>query len=169
MEEDDDARLETQLQSANGTWGQTSGSGRPLVHYQGLNGSSVGPHGRLQLLGGPLKPGLSEDPQSSNLGSGLVGLDPVFSSSFEAGSTSFGPTSLEDPRWVKAMEAFVVLSSVRLDDCRGTSQSLEGNRAHIGVAFPSVWFGPSLLRGPDVEISHFWVKDGLQKQIEEEL
>ena len=46
---------------------------------------------------------------------------------------------------------------------------MEGNRAHIGVALPSVWFGPSLLRGPDAEISHFWVKNGLKKQIEEEL
>ena len=46
---------------------------------------------------------------------------------------------------------------------------MKGNRAHIGVALPSVWFGPSLLRGPDAEISHFWVKNGLKKQIEEEL
>ena len=57
----------------------------------------------------------------------------------------------------------------RMDDCRGPSQSLEENKAHIGVALPSVWSGPSLLRGPDAEISLFWVKDGLQKQIEEEL
>ncbi|RVX23154.1 hypothetical protein CK203_000908 [Vitis vinifera] len=110
VEEDDDARLETQLQSANGTRGQTSGSGRPLVHYRGLDGSSVGPHGGLQLL------------------------DPVFSSSFEAGSTSFGPTSLEDPRWVKAMEAFVALSSVGW---------------MIAEAHPNLWKGtePSLSLG----------------------
>ena len=57
----------------------------------------------------------------------------------------------------------------RLDDCRGPPQSLEGNKAHIGVALPSVWSGLSLLRGPDTEISHFWVKDGVRKQIEEEL
>ena len=62
LEKDDEARLETQLQSANGTRGQTSGLGCPLVHYRGLDGSLVGPHGGLQLLGGPLKPGLSEDP-----------------------------------------------------------------------------------------------------------
>ena len=116
MEEDDDARLQTQLQSANGTWGQTSGSGCPLVLYWGLDWLLVGPHGGLQLLGGPLKPGLSEDPRSSNLGFGPVGLDPVFSSSIEARSTS-----LEDPRWVKAMEAFVAPGLARLDDCRGPS------------------------------------------------
>ena len=62
LEKDDEARLETQLQSVDGTQGQTSGLGCPLVHYRGLDGSSVGPHGGLQLLGGPLKPGLSEDP-----------------------------------------------------------------------------------------------------------
>ncbi|RVX03493.1 hypothetical protein CK203_027937 [Vitis vinifera] len=110
--------------------GETSGSGRHSVCFRGLDGSSVGPHGGVQLLGGPLKLGLSEDPRSSNLGSGPVGLDPVFSSSFEVGLTSSRPTSLEDPRWVKAMEAFVA---------------------------------------PDAEISHFWVKDGLLKQLEEEL
>ena len=75
----------------------------------------------MQLLGGPLKLGLSEDPRSSNLGSGPVGLDPVFSFSFEVGLTSSGPTSLEDPRWVKAMEAFVAPGLARLDDCRGPS------------------------------------------------
>ena len=123
----------------------------------------------MQLLGGPLKLGLSEDPRSSNLGSGPVGLDPVFSSSFEVGLTSSRPTSLEDPRWVKAMEAFVAPGPARLDHCRGPSQSLEGNKAHIGVALPLVWSDPSLLRGPDAEISHFWVKDGLLKQLEEEL
>ena len=116
LEEDDDARLETQFQSADGTRGQTSGSGCPLVLYWGLDWLLVGPHGGLQLLGGPLKPGLSEDPRSSNLGSGPVGLDLVFSSSIEARSTS-----LEDPRWVKAMEAFVAPGLARLDDCRGPS------------------------------------------------
>ncbi|RVX19221.1 hypothetical protein CK203_008528 [Vitis vinifera] len=48
------------------------------------------------------------------------------------------------------MEAFVAPGQARMDDCRGPSQSLEENKAHIGVALPSV-------------------KDGLRKQIEEEL
>ena len=169
LEEDDDTRLETQSQSANGTQGQTSGSGRPLVRYRGLDGSSVGPHGGFQLLGGPLKQGLSKNPRCSNLGSGPVGIDPILSSSFEVGSTSFGPTSLEGPKRVKALEAFVAFRPARLDVCRGPSHSLEGNRAHIGVALPEVWSGPSLLRGPNAKISHFWVKDGMRKQIEEEL
>ncbi|RVW17938.1 hypothetical protein CK203_108012 [Vitis vinifera] len=150
LEEDDDTRLETQSQSANGTQGQTSGSGRPLVRYRGLDGSSVGPHGGFQLLGGPLKQGLSKNPRCSNLGSGPVGIDPILSSSFEVGSTSFGPTSLEGPKRVKALEAFVAFRPARLDVCRGPSHSLEGNRAHIGVALPEV-------------------KDGMRKQIEEEL
>ena len=166
LEEVEDARIETHLQSADGTRGQTSGSGHHLGRSRGLIGSFMGAQGGLQFLGGPIKPGPSKAPRSSNLGSGPVGLDPVLSPSSKAGASSPGPSSLEGTRWVKALEAFGAPGPARLDDCRGPSQSLVGS---FGVALPLVWAGPSPLRGPDAEGSPFWVKDGRRKQIEEEL
>ena len=166
LEEVEDARIETHLQSADGTQGQTSGSGHHLGWSRGLIGSFVGAQGGLQFLGGPIKPGPSKAPRSSNLGSGPVGLDPVLSPSSKAGASSPGPSSLEGTKWVKALEAFGAPGPTRLDDCRGPSQSLVGS---FGVALPLVWAGPSPLRGPDAESSPFWVKDGRRKQIEEEL
>ncbi|KAJ9708503.1 hypothetical protein PVL29_000508 [Vitis rotundifolia] len=124
FKEDNDPRLEALMQSADGMRGQLSGLGRPLDRDRGLDGSSFGPQGGLQLLGGPLKPGLFEVPWSSNLGFGPVGLVPVPFLSFEVGLTSLGLTSLGDPRWVKAKEAFPVHGLARPDVCRGPPQSI---------------------------------------------
>ena len=107
MEENDDTRLEALLQSADGTRGQTSGSGRPVVFPQSLNGSSVGPQGETQLLGGPPKPGLAEVPWSSSPVSGPSGPDPVSSTSIETGLLLFGLSSRKDLGWAKAKESFV--------------------------------------------------------------
>ena len=43
LEDEGGLRLEDQMQSADGTQGQTSGSGRPLDCSQGLAGSPYGP------------------------------------------------------------------------------------------------------------------------------
>ena len=157
LEEVDDARIETHLQSADGTWGQTGGSGLHLAQSWGLIGSLVGAQEGLQLIGEPIKLGLSEALRSSDLGSGPVGLDPVLSPAPKAGSSSTGPSSLEGSRRVKALEAFGAPGPARMDNCRGPSQSLVGS---FGVALPLVWAGPSPLRGPDVKSFPLWVKDG---------
>ena len=166
LEEVDDSRIETHLQSGDGTRGQTGGSGLHLAQSWGLVGSSVGAQEGLQLIGEPIKLGLSEALRSSDLGSGPVGLDPVLSPAPKAGSSSTGPSSLEGSRRVKALEAFGAPGPARMDDCRGPSQSLVGS---FGVALPLVWAGPSPLRGPDAKSFPLWVKDGQRKQIEEEL
>ena len=166
LEEVDNARIETHLQSADGTRGQTGGSGLHLAQSWGLVGSLVGAQEGLQLIGEPIKLGLSEALRSSDLGSGPVGLDPVLSPAPKAGSSSTGPSSLEGSRRVKALEAFGAPGPARMDNCRGPSQSLVGS---FGVALPLVWAGPSPLRGPDAKSFPLWVKDGRRKQIEEEL
>ena len=165
LEKDDDTRLEALLQSADGTRGQTSGLGRPVVFPRSLDGLSVGPQGGMQLLGGPPKPGLAKVPWSSSPVSGPVGLDPVSSTSFETGPLLFGLSSRKDPGRAKAKESFVESGP----DCQGPIQPLAKVRAQFGEARPSVLSGLSLLRGLESDISSFWVKDGLRKQIEEKL
>ena len=165
LEKDDDTRLEALLQSADGTRGQTSGLGRPVVFPRSLDGSLVGPQGGTQLLGGLPKPGLAEVPWSSSPIFGPAGPDLVSSISFETGPLLFGLSSRKDPGRAKAKESFVESGL----DCRGLIQPLAKVRAQFGEARPSVLSGTSLLRGPNSDILSFWVKDGLQKQIEEEL
>ena len=136
-----------------------------MVFPRSLDGLSVGPQGGTQLLGGPLKPGLAEVPWSSSPVSGPVGPDPVSSTSFETGPLLFGLSSRKDPGRAKAKESFVESGP----DCRGPIQPLAKVRAQFGEARPSVLSGLSLLRGLESDISSFWVKDGLRKQIEEKL
>uniref|UniRef100_F6H9J5 Lysine-specific demethylase JMJ25 n=1 Tax=Vitis vinifera TaxID=29760 RepID=F6H9J5_VITVI len=62
MEDEGGPRLEDQMQSADGTRGQTSGSGCPLDCSRGLVGSPFGPQGVVRALGGPIKLGLLEEP-----------------------------------------------------------------------------------------------------------
>ncbi|RVX19008.1 hypothetical protein CK203_007106 [Vitis vinifera] len=87
--------------------GQTSGSGRPLDRLRSLDWLSDRPHGGLQLLGGPSKPGPAKDPRCTNLVSGPSRPDPVSSTSIEAGLLIFGLTTVKDPGWAKAKESFV--------------------------------------------------------------
>ena len=152
LEEDDDSRLKAQLQSTDGTRGQISGLGSPLDRLRSLNGFSDRPHGGLQLLGGPSKPGPIEDPQSTNLVSGPAGPNLVLSTSSEVGSLLIGLTTMNDPGWAKAKETFVVPGP---NICRGPSQPLVEDIAQVGVARPLVLFGPSLLRSLYPGISIF--------------
>ena len=152
LEEDDDSRLEAQLQSTDGTREQISGTGRPLDRLRSLDGLSDRPHGGLQLLGGPSKPGPVEDPQSTNLVSGLAGPDPILSTSNEVGLLIIGLTIVKDLGWAKAKETFV---APRPDICQGPSQPLVKDIAQVSVAHPLVLSGPSLLRGSDPGISIF--------------
>ena len=92
--------------------GQTSGSGRPLDRLRSLDGLSDRPHGGLQLLGGPSKPGPAKDPRCTNLVSGPSRPDPVSSTSIEAGLLIFGLTTVKDPGWAKAKESFVAPGSM---------------------------------------------------------
>ena len=62
MEDEGGPRLEDQMQSADGTRGQTSGSGCPLDCSRGLVGSPFGPQGVVRALGEPIKLGLLEEP-----------------------------------------------------------------------------------------------------------
>ena len=62
MEDEGGPRLEDQMQSADGTRGQTSGSGCPLDCSRGLVRSPFGPQGGVRALGGPIKLGLLEEP-----------------------------------------------------------------------------------------------------------
>ena len=101
LEDEGGPRLEDQTQSANGTQGQTSGSGRPLDCSRGLAGSPYRPQGVVRLLGGPIKLGLLEEPRSSMLGYGLEGLDPT--PSLEA-EFSLRPKEVEDPVKREKME-----------------------------------------------------------------
>ena len=158
LEEVDNARIETHLQSADGTRGQTGGPGLLWARFQGLVGSLVGDQEGLQ--GEPIKFGLIGAFRSSDLG---FGLDPV---SFpKAGSYPIGPSSLEGSRRLKALETIGSHGPARMDDCRGPPQSLVGC---FRVALPIVWAGPNHLRDPDAESFPFWEKDGRRKQIEEE-
>ena len=91
--------------------------------------------------------------QSSDLGFGPVGLDPVL-------APKVGPSSLEGSRRLKALETIGAPGLAGMDDCRGPSQSLVGCS---GVALPLVWAGPSHLRDPDAEGFPFWEKDGQRK------
>ena len=152
LEEDDDSRLKAQLQSTDGTRGQISGLGSPLDRLRSLDRFSDRPHGGLQLLGGPSKPGPIEDPQSTNLVFGPAGPDLVLSTSNEVGSLLIGLTTMKDPRWAKAKETFVAPGP---NICRGLSQPLVEDIAQVGVARPLVLFGPSLLRSLYPGISIF--------------
>ncbi|RVW80244.1 hypothetical protein CK203_044823 [Vitis vinifera] len=98
MEEVDNARIETHLQSVDGTRGQTGGSGLLGARFRGLFGSS-------------------------ELGVGPGGLDPVSSS--KARLYPLEASSLEGSRRLKAVETIGAPGPAGRDDCRGPSQSLE--------------------------------------------
>ena len=162
LEEVDNARIETHLQSADGTRGQTGGPGLLWARFQGLVGSLVGDQEGLQ--GEPIMLGPTGAFRSSDLGSRPVRLDPV--SSPKAAPYPFGPSSLEGSRRLKALETIGAPGPAGRDNYRGPPQSLVGCS---GVALPLVWAGPNHLRDPDAESFPFWEKDGRRKQIEEEL
>ncbi|RVW25100.1 hypothetical protein CK203_113764 [Vitis vinifera] len=63
---------------------------------------------------------------------------PILSPSSKAGASSPGPSSLEGTRRVKALEAFGAPGPARLNDCRGLSQSLDGQRKQIEEELQSV-------------------------------
>ena len=122
-----------------------------MVFPQSLDGSSIGPQGETQLLGGPPKSGLAEVSWSSSPVSGPSGLDPISSTSIETGLLLFGLSSRKDLGWAKAKESFVESGP----DYQGLIQPLAKDRAQFGEARPSVLSGPILLRGPDSDISSF--------------
>ena len=161
LEEVDDARIETHLQSADGTRGQTGGSGLLWARSWGLVRPSVGDQEGLQ--GEPIKLGPTGASRRSDLGSGPIGLDPV--SSPKVGSSPIGLSSLKGSRKLNTLETIGAPGPDRMEICRGPPQSLVGCSR---VALPLVWAGPSPLRDPDAESFSFWENDGRRKQIEEE-
>ncbi|RVW97997.1 hypothetical protein CK203_029087 [Vitis vinifera] len=160
MEVVDGVRLETHLQSANGTREQTGGSGSLWARSRGpigpLLGDQEGLHGKLGPAGAFRGP---------DLGVGSNGLD----SSPKAGphpirpSSSVGPSSLEG---LRPVESIRMCGLTGREDCRDPAQSLVGCS---GVAWPLVWAGPSHLREPDAEGFPFWDYDGRRRQVEVEL
>ena len=97
--------------------------------------------------------------------SGSIGLAPFSDISFENGSSLLGLSSRKNSGWAKPLESLVVPGL----DSRGPSMPLVEDRAQLGEARPSMVTGQSLVRGPDVGISPFWVKDGLRRPSEEEI
>ena len=158
LEDEGGPRLEDQTQSADGTRGQTSGSGRPLDYSRGLARSPYGPQGVVRSLGGPIKLGLLEESQSSMLGYGPERLD--LAPSLEA-EFSLRPKAVEDPRRAKALKTIVGFGPARLDDGQGPPQSVESSD-HFGEAQNSKRSSPSTSRSPFSETSFFWEKDGLR-------
>ena len=144
LEDEGAPRLEDQTQSADGTRGQTSGSGRPLDYSRGLARSPYGPQGVVRSLGGPIKLGLLEESQSSMLGYGPERLD--LAPSLEA-EFSLRPKAVEDPRRAKALKTIVGFGPARLDDGQGPPQSVE-SRDHFGEAQNSKRSSPSPSRSP---------------------
>ena len=165
LEDEGGLRLEDQMQSADGTQGQTSGSGRPLDCSQGLAGSPYGPQGVMRSLGRPIKLGLLGEPRSSMLGYGPEGLDPT--PSLKA-KFSFRPKAMEDPRRAKAWKTIVGFGSARSDDGQSPPQSVE-SRDHFGVAQNSKRPSLSPSRSPFYETPLFWEKDGQRRLCEVEL
>ena len=162
MEEVGNARIETHLQSVDGTREQTGGSGLLGARFRGPFGSLV--RNQEGLQGESIMLGPTEAFRSSELGVGPGGLDPVSSS--KARLYPLEASSLEGSRRLKAVETIGAPRPAGRDDCRGPSQSLVGCS---GMALPLVWAGPNHLRDPDTEGFPFWEKDGRQKQVEEEL
>ncbi|RVX00120.1 hypothetical protein CK203_026741, partial [Vitis vinifera] len=162
LEDEGGPRLEDQMQSADGTRGQTSGSGRPLDCSQGLAGSPYGPQGVMRSLGRPIKLGLLGEPRSSMLGYGPEGLDPA--PSLKA-KFSFRPKAVEDPRRTKAWKTIVGFGSARSDDGQSPPQSVE-SRDHFGVAQNSKRSSLSPSRSPFSETPLFWEKDGQRRLCE---
>ena len=158
LEDEGAPRLEDQTQSADGTRGQTSGSGRPLDYSRGLARSPYGPQGVMRSLGRPIKLGLLGEPRSSMLGYGPEGLDPT--PSLKA-KFSFRPKAMEDPRRAKALKTIVGFGLARSDDGQGPPQSVESSD-HFGEAQNSKRSSPSPSRSPFSETSFFWEKDGLR-------
>ncbi|RVW89154.1 hypothetical protein CK203_040262 [Vitis vinifera] len=140
------------------TGGELSGSGSLWILFEALTGRRVGPK-KVDLLCGP-----SKIPWSSKK-SGSIGLAPFSDISFENGSSLLGLSSRKNSGWAKTLESLVVPGL----DSQGPSMPLVEDRAQLGEARPSMVTGQSLVRGPDVGISPFWVKDGLRRPSEEEI
>ena len=160
LEVKDGSRLEALLLHADGTRGQSSGSGKvtdPIQSFDGSSGRSQG-LGRLTLLG------LAE-PSWCSKESEPAGLVPFSDPPCENGPPLFGLSSWKISEWAKTL-VHPVMS--RLDN-RGPSMPLAVVRAQVGEACPSLVSSQSLMRGPDAGISPFWVKDGLRRLSEEEI
>lgn len=88
---------------ANGTWGQSSGSGLSMDPVRSFDGSPGGPQGSS----GPSLLGLAEIPWSFRA-SGSTGLAPLSDLSFENGSSLLGLSSRNNSGWAKTLEPLVV-------------------------------------------------------------
>ena len=130
--EDDAPRLEDLLRPANGTRGQTSGSGQAVDHVW----CSVEPSVGLQGSDGPPSPRSAEP----FVASGPAPFE-VFPREF--GSSYFDLPSLKDSVQAKEKEP-VGLGLV----CRGPTLPLTKGRAQLGVSCPFNFSGPSLMGGP---------------------
>ena len=103
LEANDVTRLEALLLPADGTRGQSSGSGQSMDPVRSFDGEPVGPQGS----GGPLLSSLAEVPWSSKA-SRSTGLAPLSDISFETGSSILGLSSRKTSGWAKTLESFVV-------------------------------------------------------------
>lgn len=162
MEEEGDTRLKALQQSTDGTWGQTSGSGRPSDPSRSHYGLAGKPPKGLQLLGGPSKPSPIEDLRCRKLAIGLSGLGLVLGSN-EVVLNKDGSLALKDSGWANEEETNKAFGSDDLVSSLGSSQPLLGDNAHFGVAHSPVKFGPCKWRSSYSEFTNFWVKDGLRK------
>lgn len=131
VEEDEGCRLEALFQFADGTRGQTSGSGRPLVPSRSFDRSSGRPSGGLQLLGGPSKSGPGVEYFIPSVGP--VGLGIVLSASKEA-----------RPFGLESQPLFGKSGPIG----RGSLQPSHEARAQVGGLPFSVLPGPSSLGCP---------------------
>ena len=160
LEVKDGLRLEALLLHADGTRGQSSGSGQvtdPIQSFDGSPGGSQG-LGRLTLLG------LAE-PSWCSKESEPPGLVPFSDPPCENGPPLFGLSSWKISEWAKTL-VHPVMSGL---DNRGPSMPLAVVRAQVGEARPSLVSGQSPMGGPDAGISLFWVKDGLWRLSEEDI
>ena len=160
MEVVDGARLETHMQSADGTREQTGGPGSLWARSRGLIGPFLGDQEGLHGKLGPAGPF-----QGLDLGVGSDGLD----SSPKARPHPSGPLSSERPsslEGLKPVESIRTCGLTGREDCRDPTQSLVGRSE---VALPLVWAGPSQLREPDAKGFPFWDYDGRRRQAEMQL
>ena len=154
MEAKDGSRLEALLLHADGTRGQSSGSGQVTTPIRSFDGPLGGPQGSggLTLLGLAEPSWCSKESEPT----GLV--------SFSDPLCFNGPPISGLSSWKISEQAKTLVLPTRSGlDNRGSSMPLAMVRAQVGEARPSLVSGQSPMGGPDAGISPFWVKDDLRR------
>ena len=154
------SRLEALLLHADGTWGQSSGSGQVMDPIRSFDG----PPGGQQGSGGLTLLGLAKPSWCSKES------EPIGLVSFSDPPCVNGPPISGLSSWKISERAKTLVHPVMSGlDNRGPSMPLAVVRAQVGEARPSLVSGQSPMGGPDAGISLFWVKDGLWRLSEEDI